>query len=159
MKVDVNERKLRRESDVLRFLYHWERPIRPGDLARELGIKHQTVNSILKQLVGSGAITWEPYGSVELTESGRWVALHFDHHHNLFEHFLSDTLEIDDQDAHAEAKRIAPLVSCSLIEAICRKYGLSPSSPCKDRRYPESSQFCVEVRGFVGKHERLVGGR
>lgn len=148
-KNSADERRLKQESKILRFLFKWIRPIRPGDLASRLNMKHQTVNSILKKFVESHLLEWEPYKNVELTEQGRLVAAHYDHHHNLLEHYLKDTLDLSDAQAHKESLRIAPLVSCRMISAICRKYDIQGEEGCVEQgMYPDLSHFCVESTKF-----------
>ena len=65
-----------KEHKVLDFLFYWGRPIRVGDLVKELKIKHSTLNSVLHRLSDEGMIRWETYGPVSLTENGKEKAAH-----------------------------------------------------------------------------------
>lgn len=133
------------EARVLRFLYKWIRPIRVGDLARQVGIVHQTLNSMLTRMEEEGLVVWKRHGPVRLTEQGQSQAAHYDHHHNLVEHYFLDTLDLSAKEAHAESLRIAPLVSCNLISAICAKYAVEIGEACEGRQFPDSTKFCVET--------------
>lgn len=113
------------ENQVLEFLFYWKRAIRPGDLKKELGIKHTTLNSILARLEEKNIIVWEKYGPVSLTDAGRKSASHLTNHHLIIEQYLKKTLKITDRVAHQEALQLAGTFSCRLIEAICAKLDVS----------------------------------
>lgn len=119
--------ELLKEKDhrVLDFLYYWKRPIRPGDLKKKVQIKHSTLNSTLKRLMGSQLIFWEKYGPVSLTSKGMEYAAHLSNHHFIIEKFLVDTLDLPNNHAHNEAIHLAGVFSCDLIKKICQKYDLS----------------------------------
>ncbi|UYP47789.1 hypothetical protein NEF87_004074 [Candidatus Lokiarchaeum ossiferum] len=119
--------ELLKEKDhrVLDFLFYWKRPIRPGDLKKEVRIKHSTLNSTLKRLVETQLITWEKYGPVSLTSQGMEYAAHLSNHHFIIEKFLVDTLDLQKIQAHSEAIHLAGAFSCELIQKICQKYDLS----------------------------------
>ena len=127
------------ENQVLEFLFYWKRAIRPGDLKKELNIKHTTLNSILARLEEKNVITWKKYGPVSLTDAGRKSASHLTSHHLIIEYYLRKTLKIPDEVAHKEALHMANTFSCELIEAICTKYNISQNefhpTFCNQREY------------------------
>ena len=129
------------ENQVLEYLFFWKRAIRPGDLKKELHIKHTTLNSILSRMETKGIITWKKYGPVSLTPVGQESATHLTNHHLIIERFLKETLDISDKAAHQEALQLAGTFSCQLIEAICTKLGISHNkfhpTFCNQRNYPE----------------------
>jgi DtxR family Mn-dependent transcriptional regulator len=128
-----------KENKVLDFLFYWGRPIRVGDLVKELEIKHSTLNSVLHRLVENGLVSWSSYGPVELTEKGKEEAAHLSNHHFIIEHFLKQTLDLTESDVHHEALNLAGVASCALIEAICRKFNIchdtSNQEYCTQRTY------------------------
>ena len=125
--MNIIQSSLLKEKDhrILDFLFFWKRPIRPGDLKKEVDLKHSTLNSILKRLMKNKLITWEKYGLVSLTENGLKYASHISNHHFVIEKYLIDTLEISNLVAHQEAIHLAGAFSCDLIQKICSKYNLS----------------------------------
>ena len=137
------QRRPEKEIRVLEFLYRWFRPIRAGDLAKRLRLKHQTLNSILKKLGKQALITWEPYGLVELTSMGKEKGVHYLRHHHLLERFLKETLDLSDQESHDESVRITPFVSCNLIQAICRHFNID-TGHIAGPDFPDTRDYCVE---------------
>ncbi|MCF2139384.1 MAG: metal-dependent transcriptional regulator [Candidatus Lokiarchaeota archaeon] len=130
-----------KENQVLDFLFYWGRPIRSGDIAKELNIPHSTLNSVLKRLSKESLIIWEKYRLVNLTSEGMDAASHLSNHHFVIEFFLKDTLNLPDEEAHLQAIHLAGRVKCSLIDAICDKYNFPKTSInfnlCKRRDYPQ----------------------
>lgn len=128
-----------KEHKVLDFLFYWGRPIRVGDLVKELKIKHSTLNSVLHRLVEEGTIQWETYRLVSLTEQGKEKAAHLSNHHFILEKYLKSTLDLSDIEVHEEALQLAGAISCRLIEAICRKLKISHEligeNRCSQREY------------------------
>ena len=129
------------DESVLDFLYFWKRPISPGNLAGQLKMKHTTLNSSLKRLQKKDQVNWKKYGTVSLTEVGKNEAAHLSNHHFIIEKFLTETLDLSAKKAHQEALDLAPAMSCTLIEAICNKLGLSHEEInnrfCQEREYFE----------------------
>ncbi len=129
------------DESVLDFLYFWQRPISPGNLANHLKIKHTTLNSSLKRLQKKDQVDWKKYGTVSLTEQGKNVAAHISNHHFIIEKFFKEFLNLSSEQAHKEALDLAPAISCTLIEAICNKMGISHDKInkgfCQQRDYFE----------------------
>ncbi len=118
------------EKRLLRFLFDWIRPIRPGDIKKELDIKHSTLNSQLEVLQEKKLVAWKKYGPASLTEEGKKVAAHHVRHAVLMEYFLIQVLELQKNVAHEESIKLAPLVSCRLTEAIDEFLDNPEHSPC-----------------------------
>jgi len=111
------------EVKVLEFLYKWFRPIRIGDLRKELlqeelDIPHSSLNSIILRLEKEGFVIWEKYGGVKLTLKGQEKAAHQQRHFHLLVMFLMDTLGLTHDEARKESYRISSLISCNLIAAM-----------------------------------------
>ena len=128
-----------KEIKILDFLFYWGRPIKAGEIVKELKLKHSTLNSVLKRLTKQQLIKWEKYGAVHLTEVGTSKAAHLTNHHFIIEKFLKETLDISDDFAHKEALNLSRLISCELIEKICEKYKYCPNTMnynfCEPRKY------------------------
>ena len=63
------KRRMDLEEKLLDFLYTWIRPIRIGDLRKELekekiSIPHSSINSIIRRLVEDKLVVWEKYGPI-----------------------------------------------------------------------------------------------
>lgn len=89
-----------------------------GQLATALGVSPGTVTSMLKTLSESGLATYTPYEGVQLTESGRELALTILRRHRLLECFLAEVLGLDWDQIHEDAERMEHAVSDRLIEQI-----------------------------------------
>ena len=127
------------ENQVLEYLFYHKQAIRPGDLKKDVKLKHTTLNSILGRLETKGIIEWKKYGPVSLTQVGREQAEHLTNHHLIIEYYLKETLNISDEIAHQEALQMADTFSCRLIGEICNKYNISHDefhpTFCKGRNY------------------------
>lgn len=127
---------MNKDTAVLEFLFFWDRPINSGTLRKELNLKHSTLNSVIERLVKRGFVEWKKYSLISLTEDGKKEAGHISNHHFIVEKFLTDTLDLKEEDAHKEALKISPHVSCKIIEAICMKMHVSHTEI--------HTQFCTE---------------
>ncbi len=127
---------MNKDNSVLEFLFYWDRPINSGTLRRELNIKHSTLNSVIERLQKKGLVEWEKYSLISLTETGKHEAAHLSNHHFIVEKFLTETLNMNEIDAHEEALKISPHVSCKIIDAICKKMNISHKEI--------NTQFCTE---------------
>jgi DtxR family Mn-dependent transcriptional regulator len=77
---------------------------RTGDLASALGVAPATSTATVKRLADRGLVSHEPYRGVQLTESGRRLAMAVLRRHRVVERFLSDMLGY----GWADADRLAP---------------------------------------------------
>lgn len=59
--------------------------------ATQLGVTPSTVSANLKRLARDGLISYEPYGSIELTEDGRAIAVDIVRRHRILETYLVHT--------------------------------------------------------------------
>ncbi|MFX1251198.1 MAG: metal-dependent transcriptional regulator [Promethearchaeota archaeon] len=134
------------ENQILRLLNDWIRPIRSGDLTRELNrreglkIRASTVNSALERLEKKKLLNWKRYGLVTLTNFGKNEARALARHHRLIEVFLVSELGLSVEQAHKEANLLNPPLSCETINRICEKYSHPEKCPCGS--LIESSEIC-----------------
>ena len=130
------------EKKILSFLYTWDRPIRAGDLSKNLTIKHSTINSILTRIEERGAIVWEKYGLISLTDNGKGYIEHLTRHRHLFSLLLTDTLEMTTEEAHSIVDvELSSKLSCQIIKKIAEKYNEPSNCLCGQKILYKSIQF------------------
>lgn len=107
-------------------------PAQTGQLASALDVSPGTVTSMLKTLSDSGLAVYTPYEGVELTESGRTLALRVLRRHRLIELFLERTLKLSWDEVHDEAENMEHAVSDLLVDRIDEYLGFPASDPHGD---------------------------
>ena len=132
------------ERHIIKFVSRWDKAILPNtsDIAMELNLPLSTVSSTLKRMKDTASIkndskkisprkrssdiakffAWEPHHGVVLTEFGKKVAEHIEHHHHVMELYLHSTLGIDNQLAHEESELLSISLSCKLKNIIMDKF-------------------------------------
>lgn len=108
------------------------RPALTGKLAAALQVSPGTVTSMLKTLGDSGLAAYTPYEGVELTETGRSLALRVLRRHRLIELFLVKTLQLTWDEVHDEAENMEHAVSDLLIDRIDAFLGYPATDPHGD---------------------------
>jgi DtxR family Mn-dependent transcriptional regulator len=104
-------------------------------LATRLGVKPASVTAMIKRLAEDPSgpyVRHTPYHGVELTESGRAVALETLRHHRLLELFLSKELDVPWDRVHDEAERLEHVLSEDLEERIAARLGEPAFDPHGD---------------------------
>lgn len=71
-----------------------KRVVRVKDVAARLGVSRPSVVAALGQLHRRGMVAHEPYGGIELTESGRRTAEAVYRRHEVLQKFLTDVLGV-----------------------------------------------------------------
>ena len=94
---------------------------RTGDIAKILKITPGSVTNTLEVLEGKGLVVREPYKGVNLTESGRKLALSVFRRHRLAERLLVDVLHMDWAQSHDEACRLEHSISDEVASSIQKK--------------------------------------
>ena len=93
-------------QDYLKEIYKLEaegtRPTTTA-IARRMGVAPSSATSMLKKLAALGLAEHSPYHGVELSDSGRKIALEVIRHHRLLEQYLAETLGLPIDAVHAEA--------------------------------------------------------
>ncbi|WP_323173824.1 metal-dependent transcriptional regulator [Natrialba sp. PRR66] len=102
-------------EDYLKAIYqlqgeHEER-IKTSAIADELEVTSPTVTSMLEKLEERGLVDREKYRGVTLTDEGETVALEVVRHHRLLEAYLTEHLDYDWSEVHAEADRLEHHIS------------------------------------------------
>ena len=104
-------------EDYVKAVYHLQRDagsVTTHHLAEALGVSAPSVTKMVKRLHELGFLRHTRYRGVELTESGRRIALDVVHHHRLLASYLVEALGFPRDEAHAEAERLEHHVSARL---------------------------------------------
>lgn len=129
------------EKNILSFLYNWNRPIRAGDISKNLTIKHSTLNSILARIEEKDGIIWKKYGLISLTNCGKEYIEHLTKHKHLFSLLLTDTLKMSQEEAHSCVDvELSSNLSCQIIKRIAEKYNEPSSCLCGQKISYESTK-------------------
>jgi DtxR family manganese transport transcriptional regulator len=89
---------------------------RATDLATHMGVSHVTVSKGLQRLVKSGLVTYRPYRSIFLTETGRALAQHARERHQVVLQFLL-ALGVPNTVAEQDAEGMEHHLSPETLEA------------------------------------------
>src|SRR5580765_7056470 len=107
-------------------------PVSNNSLAERLGVTAASASAMVKKLDGLGLVEHVPYRGVELTKSGRRVALEVLRHHRLLELYLSQSLGVPWDRVHDEAEVLEHHISEELEELIAAKLGNPTHDPHGD---------------------------
>ncbi|MEW5894658.1 MAG: metal-dependent transcriptional regulator [Candidatus Omnitrophota bacterium] len=91
---------------------------RVADLAGFLNVKKPSVVKSLLKLKELGLIEQEPYQAIQLTSSGRALALKISKRHNVLKDFFFQVLMIDEKTADRDACRIEHVISSKTFERL-----------------------------------------
>ncbi len=110
-------------------------PVTTRRLAERLGVTPASVSGMIKQLAQAEEgpyVVHTRYARIELTAQGQTVAVELVRHQRLLELFSVEVLEMPWDQVHAEAERLAPLISEELEERIAAKLGQPIRDPHGD---------------------------
>lgn len=102
------------------------------DLAAQLGVTPSTVSANLKKLARDGYIDYEPYGSIDLTDEGRGIAVEIVRRHRILETYLVRLLGLSWDQVHDEADRLEHAVSDVVLDRMDDVLGHPTSDPHGD---------------------------
>ena len=154
------------ERQIIKFVFRWNKSMLPNtsDIATELNLPPSTVSSTLKRMKETGIsnkgskkssprrrnsdiaklIEWEPHHGVVLTDFGKKVAEHIEHHHHVMELYLHESLGIDFEEAHQESELLGIVLSCKLKNIFMEKYNFNISTWDKKCICPDdAAKGCV----------------
>lgn len=103
-----------------------------GRVAEALGVVPGTATTMMKALSDAGLVVYAPRVGVQLTASGRKLALHVLRRHRLIEQFLVEVLGFDWTEVHEEAEQLEHVVSEVLLDRIDRFLGHPTEDPHGD---------------------------
>jgi DtxR family Mn-dependent transcriptional regulator len=107
-------------------------PVSTNALADRLGVTAASASGMVRRLDEQGLVAHEPYRGVELTETGRRVALEVLRHHRLLELYLARSLDVPWDRVHAEAEVLEHVLSEELEALIAAKLGHPTVDPHGD---------------------------
>ncbi|WP_062137561.1 metal-dependent transcriptional regulator [Demequina aestuarii] len=107
-------------------------PVTVSALSARLGLSPSSVSEIVRKLTARGLLTHERYGSVDLTDAGRTIALATVRKHRLIETFLVDYLGYEWDEVHDEAEVLEHAVSDEFVERLAIRLGEPTHDPHGD---------------------------
>jgi DtxR family Mn-dependent transcriptional regulator len=113
-------------EDYLKTIYHLSHggvPASTNDIAHAMELSPPSVSGMIKRLAEQGLLAHAPYKGVELTGSGRRLALRMVRRHRILETYLVEFLGYDWDTVHEEADRMEHAVSETLIERMAAALG------------------------------------
>ncbi len=128
-----------------------------GRVSKALDVTPGTATSMVKHLAESGLLRYEPRQGVQLTASGREMALQILRRHRLIEYFLAETLKMDWGEVHEEAERLEHAISDRLLERLDEFLGHPKFDPHGDA-IPSATGAMVE-RTLLPLSECAVGAK
>ena len=110
-------------------LEEWTKtPATASALAERMGLRISSVSDGLKRLAAADLIEHQPYGAIELTETGRSYALAMIRRHRLIETFLVESLGYTWDRVHDEAEVLEHAVSDFMVDRIDTLLGHRPAT-------------------------------
>lgn len=123
-------------QDYLRTIFkvqEWSpAPVSVNELAERMGVATSTASGNIRKLATDGFVAHQPYGGVELTESGRRAAVQMARRHRLLETFLVERLGYSWDEVHEEAEELEHACSDLFIERIEADLGFPTHDPHGD---------------------------
>jgi DtxR family Mn-dependent transcriptional regulator len=119
-------------EDYLKAIYELEQEgerLATTALAERLGVTPASVTGMLKKLARLKLVVHRPYRGVELTESGRKIALEVIRHHRLVELYLAEALGVPWDRVHDEAEKWEHVLSEDLEDRIDALLGHPTTDP------------------------------
>lgn len=108
-------------EDYLEVIFHLEqanRVARAKDIADQMHVQRASVTGALKALASKALINYSPYSYITLTPDGREVAREIIHRHNTLKDFFITALQLDPEQAEANAFRIEHAIDPLAIEKL-----------------------------------------
>jgi DtxR family Mn-dependent transcriptional regulator len=100
-----------------------------SDLARKLGVKLPTVNSMIKKLASQKMVAYAPYQGIKLTEKGKKEALSIIRKHRLAELFLVKVMGLGWEEVHDIAEQLEHVNSERFYDRIDELLGYPKADP------------------------------
>ena len=101
---------LKKQNDIARV----------RDIGHLLAVKSSSVNAALRTLSKKGLVTHEKYGYVNLTPAGEGIARNIQGKHNLLLKFLTEILNINDDDALQDACKMEHAISLKTFDRLTK---------------------------------------
>ncbi|BAU96864.1 Mn-dependent transcriptional regulator [Corynebacterium suranareeae] len=131
-------------EDYLTALFRaeeWDEEPTTGKLAEVIGVTASTVSATLKKLSLEGFVNYRPYGDIELTPSGREIAVNVIRRRRIIETYLSEKLGLGAHELHGEADLLEHAVSPRVLEKMFQAVGFPTIDPHGDPIPDESGEM------------------
>ncbi|MDR1825961.1 MAG: metal-dependent transcriptional regulator [Bifidobacteriaceae bacterium] len=109
-----------------------EEPVTTTMLAARMGVSASTASEAIKRLADQGLVRHAPYRSIELTETGRRLALAMVRRHRLLETFLVVKMGYGWDEAHDDAEILEHAASNQFIDRVDEILGHPAADPHGD---------------------------
>ena len=111
------------EENYIKTIYHLvvsseKKETSTNSIAEQLAIKPATVTAMLKKLNEKKYISYQKYGKVSLSKTGKQIALQIVRKHRLWEFFLVDKLDFTWDEVHEIAEQLEHIQSTKLIDRL-----------------------------------------
>jgi DtxR family Mn-dependent transcriptional regulator len=119
-------------EDYLKVIYEIQNTdgkVTTTSLSNKLGIAPASVTGMLKKLSSKKLVTHKKYQGVQLTESGKNIALEVIRHHRLIELYLKEALGVPWDKVHEEAEKWEHVLSEDIEDRIDKFLGHPTSDP------------------------------
>lgn len=119
-------------EDYLKVIYDLARSggaVTTSAIASRLEVAPGTVTGMVKKLATLNLVAHEHYRGVELTESGRKIALEVIRHHRLVERYLFEAMGVPWDQVHAEAERWEHVLSEEMEDRMDQILGNPTTDP------------------------------
>jgi DtxR family transcriptional regulator, Mn-dependent transcriptional regulator len=120
------------EENYIKSIYSLSRQngeVSVSDLAKKLGVKLPTINSMIKKLSAKKIVAYAPYRGIRLTEKGRKQALSIIRKHRLAELFLVEVMGLGWEEVHDIAEQLEHVNSDRFYDRIDELLGYPKSDP------------------------------
>ena len=120
-------------------------------IAEKLQISQASVTGMIKKLSDLKLTTHRPYYGVELTQTGRKIALEIIRHHRLLELYLAEALGYSWDQVHDEAEKLEHVISEEFEDKMAKILGNPKADPhgapipSKDGLIEERTLECLSV--------------
>ncbi len=134
-------------EDYLKAIFELgEKDVSTQDLANHLSVSAASVTGMIKKLSDLKLIDYKPYYGVNLTKSGRLIALETIRHHRLIETYLTQALGYKWHEVHDEAEKLEHHISEDFEDRIAEMLGHPTHDPHGDP-IPQRDGSIPEVLG------------
>lgn len=133
-----------------------------NEIAVKINTKPPTVSDMLRKLAEKKLVSYERYKRVQLTRSGRQVAIQIIRKHRLWEVFLHDKLEFTWDKVHEVAEQLEHIQSEELISRLEKFLGFPTNDPHGDP-IPSANGELAQAKRIIlsdmeeGKYCSVVG--
>jgi len=122
-------------EDYIKNIYKLQREgekVTTSALAANLQLSDPSISDMIKKLSGRGLVRYAPYRGVELTASGKRMALKIVRRHRLWEMFLAQFLGFSWDQVHDEAELLEHVTSDELERKLDEALGFPVRDPHGD---------------------------